>query len=36
MQRQGNDTVINMGDGHSITLSGVAPSYLHASDFRFT
>ena len=35
MHQQGDDTVISIGDGHSITLSGIAPSYLHASDFRF-
>jgi len=36
MHQHGNDTVISIGDGQSITVSGVAPSHLHASDFRFS
>src|SRR5262249_8738832 len=35
MHPQDHDTVIGTDSGHSITLQGVAPSDLSASDFRF-
>jgi Ca2+-binding RTX toxin-like protein len=35
-QQVGNDTVISLDDGQSITLVGVSVNSLHASDFIFT
>jgi hypothetical protein len=31
----GHDTVIDLGHGDGVTIAGVAPSQLHASDFVF-
>jgi Ca2+-binding RTX toxin-like protein len=35
-QQVGNDTIISLDDGQSITLVGVSVNSLHASDFLFT
>ena len=35
MAQSGNNTVLSLNDGHSLTFTALAPNQLTAANFRF-